>query len=78
MSVHPLLEGDGFVRLEQIVGDPEADPPVPAIIPISPRTWWRWVGDGRAPRGIKLGPKIRAWTKPSIRELVVRLNSEAA
>jgi hypothetical protein len=32
----PVFPADGFLRLEQIVGDPTAEPPIPAIVPISP------------------------------------------
>ena len=26
------------------------------LLPISPATWWRWVKEGKAPAGFKLGP----------------------
>ena len=39
MRHNPLPE-TGFVRFSQIVGDKKADPPIPAIIPVSKSTWW--------------------------------------
>jgi len=37
----------GFLRLHQIIGNPKADPPIPALIPVSRSTWWAGVKDGR-------------------------------
>ena len=39
----------GLARLEQIIGDPTADPPIPPLIPISKSTWWAGVRSGRFP-----------------------------
>ena len=78
MPSNHVLEGEGFVRLRQIVGDPKSDPPIPPIIPISVRSWWRGIAAGIYPKGIKIGPRVRAWEKSSIREVLARLNSEAA
>ena len=50
----------GFVRLPQIL----------AVIPVSRSTWWTWVATGKAPKGIKLGPRITAWSAQSIRDLI--------
>ena len=52
--MHSLPE-TGFLRLKQIIGDPTADPPVPAIIPVSKSTWWAGARSGRFPKGIKQG-----------------------
>jgi prophage regulatory protein len=65
-----LLPKTGFVRLRQILGDPGADPPIPAIIPVSPSTWWAGCKSGRYPKPVKLGPKITAWRVEDIRELI--------
>lgn len=53
MSHNPLPE-TGYVRLPQIVGNPKADPPIPAVIPVSKSTWWAGVKTGRYPRPVKL------------------------
>lgn len=48
-----------LLRVEQIVGNPKKG--VPALIPVSANTWWRWVKEGRVPAGRKLGPQVTAW-----------------
>lgn len=71
MAMH-TLPATGFLRLPQIVGDPKADPPVPALIPVSKSTWWLGVRSGRFPRPIKLGPKTTVWRVEDIRALIER------
>ena len=60
----------GYVRLRQILGDPKADPPCPAIIPVSRTTWYQGIKDGRYPRPVKLSARIAAWRVEDIRALV--------
>lgn len=60
----------GFVRLPGIIGDPKADPPIPALIPISRSSWWAGVKSGRFPRPVKLGPRTTAWRVTDIRALI--------
>lgn len=52
------LPETGFLRLPQIIGDAKADPPIPAIIPVSRSTWLEGVKSGRYPRPSKLGPRM--------------------
>jgi predicted DNA-binding transcriptional regulator AlpA len=66
---NPLPE-TGFVRLSQIVGDPKAVPPIPAVIPVSKSSWWQGVKSGRYPKSVKLGPRITAWNVADIRALI--------
>ena len=72
MELIPLrtLPETGFLRLPQIVGDSKAQPPVPALIPVSRSTWWAGVKSGRYPRPVKLGPRITAWRVEDIRRLI--------
>jgi prophage regulatory protein len=70
-----VLPQTGYVRLPQIVGDPEADPPIPALIPIGRSTWWEGVRSGRFPKPVKLGPRTTAWRVEDIRALITRLGS---
>ena len=65
-----ILPKTGFVRLKQILGNPKADPPVPAIIPVSRSSWWLGVRSGRFPQPIKLGPRTTAWRVEDIRKLI--------
>ncbi|WP_035215436.1 AlpA family phage regulatory protein [Desulfobulbus elongatus] len=64
------LPETGFLRLPQIVGNSKAQPPVPALIPVSRSTWWAGVKSGRYPRPVKLGPRITAWRVEDIRRLI--------
>jgi len=73
---NPLPE-TGYVRLSQIVGNPKANPPIPAIIPISKSTWWAGVKSGRYPCPIKLGPRITVWRADDIRELISKTGEAA-
>jgi hypothetical protein len=45
----PTLPETGFVRLPSIIGDAKADPPIPAIIPVSRSTWLEGVKSGQLP-----------------------------
>jgi predicted DNA-binding transcriptional regulator AlpA len=67
------LPASGFCRLTQIIGDPKADPKIPAIIPVSKSTWWAGVRSGRYPQPVRsLGNRITAWRVEDIRALIER------
>lgn len=72
MSTHHVvaLPETGYVRLPQIIGNPKATPPIPAIIPVSKSTWWNGVKEGRFPQSVKLGPRTTAWRVEDIRRLI--------
>ena len=55
------LPATGFLRLTQIIGNSKANPPIPAIIPVSKSTIWEWVKIGRFPAPIKLSSKVTVW-----------------
>jgi predicted DNA-binding transcriptional regulator AlpA len=65
-----MLPETGLLRLPQIVGDPKATPPIPALIPVSKSTWWNGVRSGRYPSPVKLGPRITAWRVEDIRKMI--------
>jgi prophage regulatory protein len=68
--MHTLPE-TGYLRLAQIIGNPRAVPPIPALIPVSKSTWWQGVRTGRYPQPIKgLGARITAWRVEDIRALI--------
>jgi predicted DNA-binding transcriptional regulator AlpA len=67
-----MLPETGFLRLPQIIGNPNVDPPIAAPIPVSKSTWWAGVKSGRFPKPVKLGPRITAWRVEDIRELIRR------
>ena len=66
------LPETGFLRITQIIGNPKAIPPIPAVIPVSKSTWWEGVKSGRYPKPVKsLGLRITAWRVEDIRALIV-------
>ena len=69
---HSLPE-TGYVRLNQIVGDPKAG--IPAIIPVSKSTWWAGVKSGRYPQPVKLSERCTAWRVEDIRALIDEVTS---
>ncbi len=66
---HQLPE-TGYLRLPQIIGDQQATPPIPAVIPISKSSWWAGVKAGRYPKSVKLGPRTTVWRVEDIRALI--------
>lgn len=56
----------GFYRLNQIL----------ELIPIGRSTWWKWIADGKAPQGIKLGSKTTVWKTEVIHALIAQLAEE--
>ena len=67
--MHTLPE-TGYLRLRQIIGNPRAEPPIPAVIPVSKSTWWAGVKTGRYPKPVRtLGQRITAWRVEDIRAL---------
>lgn len=66
-----------LLRLKDILGDPESNPPIPPIIPIGKTSWWAGVKDGRFPRPLKLGLNTTVWRYDDIAALVASLDEEA-
>jgi prophage regulatory protein len=60
----------GFVRLPTIIGDKNATPPLPAIIPVSKTSWWNGVKSGKYPKSYKLGDRTTVWKVEDIRALI--------
>lgn len=75
-SLRVELPNTGFLRLSQIIGNPKARPPIPALIPVSKSTWWAGVKSGRYPPPVKLGTRITAWSIESVRALIERVAQE--
>lgn len=70
MQYKNALPETGFLRLPHIIGDTKADPPIPALIPISRSSWWQGVKSGRYPSAVKIGPRCTAWRVEDIRALI--------
>ena len=72
------LPETGFLRLPQIIGDPKAEPPIPAVIPVGKSCWWNGVKTGRFPAPIKISPRVTVWDVQDIRELVTSFRGRAS
>jgi hypothetical protein len=59
----------GFLRLSQIIGDPKAEPPIPALLPVKKSCWWEGVRTGRFPKPVKCG-RCTMWRVDDIRALI--------
>jgi prophage regulatory protein len=64
------LPSTGFLRLPQIIGDKKANPPIPAIIPVSKSSFWAGVKSGRFPQPVKIGSRCTAWKVEQIRAYI--------
>lgn len=67
--MHNLPEA-GYLRLAQIIGNPNANPPVPPIYPVCKSTWWQGVKDGKYPKPYKLSQRVTAWKVDDILKLL--------
>lgn len=73
------LPETGYLRLAQIIGNPKADPPIAALIPVCRSTWWSGVRSGRYPQPSRaLGSRITAWRVEDIRDLIEQSRPESA
>ena len=67
------LPETGLLRLSQIIGDPDAEPPIPAIIPVKKTCWWNGVKSGRFPKPLKLGAgRATFWRIEDVRTLIAK------
>lgn len=72
------LPQTGFLRLQQIVGNPKSDPPIPPIIPVSKSSFWAGVKIGKYPKPLKLGARTTVWRVEDIRQLIDCFGREEA
>ncbi len=76
-NIHRQLPETGFLRLRDILGDADAAPPIPALIPIAQSTWWEGIPTGRFPPPVRtLGKRISAWRVEDIRALILAMGQE--
>ncbi|MDX6806161.1 AlpA family phage regulatory protein [Terrihabitans rhizophilus] len=61
--------GCRFLRLNQVLAP---DGP----IPVCKSTWWAWVKSGKAPKPVKLSPRITAWRCEDVKAFCECLNQE--
>lgn len=44
-----------LLKLRDIIGDPKATPPIPAIIPVCKASWYQGQKTGRYPKPVRIG-----------------------
>lgn len=74
----PSLPETGYLRVNQIVGNPKATPPIPPIIPISKSAWWAGVSAGRFPKSIKLSERVTVWRVEDIRAFMAEIEKKTS
>lgn len=74
LATTPLTTG--FIKLPQIIGNPKANPPTPALIPVSRSTWLDGVKSGRYPQPVKIGARAVAWRIEDILKLIENIGAE--
>jgi predicted DNA-binding transcriptional regulator AlpA len=67
----------GFLRLSQIIGNPRANPPIPALIPVGKSCWWAGVKTGRFPQPVRLGARLTMWRTEDILGLIATLGGQS-
>jgi prophage regulatory protein len=65
----------GFLRIWQIIGNPKAVPPIPALLPVGRTTFLNGVKSGKFPQPVKLGARSVAWRVSDIRTLIDELGA---
>ncbi|MFA6163975.1 MAG: AlpA family phage regulatory protein [Methylobacter sp.] len=75
-TTHQIPEA-GFLRIWQIIGNPKAQPPIPALLPIGRTSFLNGVKSGKYPKPVKLGERTTAWRVEDVRRLIVELGGAA-
>jgi hypothetical protein len=76
LSIVPSqLPQTGFFRLPQIIGDKDAKPPIPPLIPISRTSWLNGVNSGKYPKPVKLGARTNGWRVSDIYALIEKMGA---
>jgi len=66
------LPAEGYCRLSQILGNAQAKPPIPPIIPVARSTWYDGIKAGRFPKPVYLG-RSALWKVADIRRLLAEI-----
>jgi len=75
MVAQKQLPQTSFFRLQHIIGDKNAEPPVPALIPIGRTSFLNGVKSGKYPRPVKLGARTVAWRVTDIYALIDKIGA---
>lgn len=74
-TFNAIQHPESYLRIWNIIGDPKAEPPIPAIIPVSRSTWLAWVKSGKAPAPYKLSERTTAWKTSEVYVFAEQLGS---
>ena len=75
ITFNAIQPATGYFRIWHIVGNPKAEPPIPAIIPVSRSTFLAWVKSGKAPAPYKLSERTTAWKVSDIYAFIEHINN---
>jgi prophage regulatory protein len=67
---------DGFVRVNQIIGDPAKG--IAPFFPVSRSQWFLGIKQGIYPKGRKLSKRVTVWKAQDVRDLIDFLSGEVA
>jgi len=65
-----LLPLVGWLRLKDVLGDPNANPPVQPLVPIGKTAWYNGIERGWYPPPHRFGRGVAFWSASDIRRLV--------
>ncbi len=65
----------GFLRIKQILGDKKSN--IPALIPVSAKTWRDGIESGLYPKPVKISLRINGWRVTDIEKLICDMNNQA-
>lgn len=65
-----------LLRLKQIIGDANANPPIPGLIPLSRSSWYLGIQKGIYPPPIRLGGGASFWRLRDIEDLINNAESD--
>lgn len=68
----PSIPSIGYLRAAQIIGDPTATPPIPAILPISKTTFYALIRAGKFPKSMKLSRNLAVWPVDAIHDYLAK------
>jgi len=75
MSSDNIFPHTGFLRIKQILGDKKKQ--IPAIIPVSRKTWLEGVETGLYPKPVKISLRINGWRVADIEKLIFDMNNQS-
>ena len=76
MSSKVVFPEEGFVRVNQILGDRRKG--IAPFLPISRAHWFQGIKEGIYPKGIKLSQRVTVWRAQEIRALLEKLAGDGS